>query len=175
MKKSILFFFSLFTSVSCFAQFPPGANMDGSTAISAEDPIIQAWATSGTLELGMVQINDPESGFPSIGTLDEALSMSDGVGISLGDGGVAILEFDSPIRDGEAWDFVVFENGFAVGPEYFLELAFVEVSSDGQHFVRFPAISLTDTTTSIGIIWQGSMSQVMEYLLIYPNWLMKKT
>lgn len=150
MKKSILFFFSLFISISCFAQFPPGANMDGTTAISAEDPIIQAWATSGTLELGMLQINDPESGFPDMGTLEEALGVSDGVSISLGDAGVAILEFDSPIRDGEAWDFVIFENGFAVGPEYFLELAFVEVSSDGQHFVRFPAISLTDTTTSIG-------------------------
>lgn len=150
MKKSLLSTLSLLLSVFCFAQFPPGANMDGTTAISSDDPLIQSWATSGTLELGMVQINDLESGFPDIGTLDDALSASDGICVSLGDAGIAILEFDLPIRDGEGWDFVVFENGFAAGQAYFLELAFVEVSSDGQHFVRFPAVSLTDTTTAIG-------------------------
>src|SRR5436190_1349772 len=40
----------------------------------------------------------------------------------------------------------VFENGFN---DTFLELAFVEVSSDGVHWVRFPAHSLTQTTQQI--------------------------
>ena len=40
----------------------------------------------------------------------------------------------------------MFENSFN---DYFLELAVVEVSSDGEHFVRFPATSLTQTHTQI--------------------------
>jgi len=32
----------------------------------------------------------------------------------------------------------------------FLELAFVEVSSNGNDFIRFPAVSLTQTTTQVG-------------------------
>ena len=41
----------------------------------------------------------------------------------------------------------MFENGFA---DNFLELAFVEVSSNGIDFVRFPDESLTQTTTQVG-------------------------
>ena len=42
--------------------------------------------------------------------------------------------------------FAVFENSFS---PTFLELAFVEVSSDGQNFVRFPSISNTDTSLQV--------------------------
>jgi hypothetical protein len=46
----------------------------------------------------------------------------------------------------------VFENGF-VNPanpeEAFLELAFVEVSSDGNHYFRFPPVSNTPLTTQV--------------------------
>ena len=68
--------------------------------------------------------------------------------VSLGDGGVATVTFASPIYNGEGPDFAVFENGFAIDSLYdptqtlhFLELAFVEVSSDGENFFRFPAIT----------------------------------
>jgi hypothetical protein len=48
------------------------------------------------------------------------------------------------------YDFAIFENGFPFGSgSFYLELAFVEVSSDGKHFVRFNAISNTDTTQQI--------------------------
>jgi hypothetical protein len=67
-------------------------------------------------------------------------------GILGGDGGYAILTFDEPISNGLGFDFAVFENSF---DGYFLELAHVEVSSDGIHFVRFPSVSLTDTTEQI--------------------------
>ena len=67
--------------------------------------------------------------------------------VSLGDGGFAILEFASPINDEIGPDFAVFENGF---DDLFLELAFVEVSSDGINFFRFPSISNTDTTIQTG-------------------------
>ncbi len=55
--------------------------------------------------------------------------------LCLGNGGSATLWFDPPIADGPGWDFAVFENAFAI--DVFLELAFVEVSSDGRHFLRF--------------------------------------
>lgn len=61
--------------------------------------------------------------------------------ITLGGGGSITLLFDLPIADGGGPDFAVFENSFN---DFFLELAWVEVSSDGTHFVRFPSWSLTD-------------------------------
>ena len=54
---------------------------------------------------------------------------------SLGDSGTLTLAFPVPITDGPGADFAVFENAFT---EDFLELAYVEVSSDGTTFVRFP-------------------------------------
>jgi hypothetical protein len=59
---------------------------------------------------------------------------------SLGDGGHITLTFPAPITDGPGPDFAVFENALS---EYFLEFAFVEVSSDGTHFVRFPSHTLS--------------------------------
>jgi hypothetical protein len=61
--------------------------------------------------------------------------------VSLGDGGSATLTFASPIMNGPGFDFAIFENGFDVGAPgsglAFLELAFVEVSTDGVRYVRF--------------------------------------
>ena len=73
--------------------------------------------------------------------------------VSLGDGGSAVLTFDSPICNGAGPDFAVFENGFANAQNpsvYFLEIAFVEVSSDGENFFRFPAVSYVSTETQLG-------------------------
>ncbi len=60
--------------------------------------------------------------------------------VSLGRSGSIVLEFFTPLVRGPGWDFAVFENSFS---EYFLELAWAEVSSDGETFVRFPGVSLT--------------------------------
>jgi hypothetical protein len=60
--------------------------------------------------------------------------------VCLGNRGSITLFFPHPICDGPGADFAVFENGIS---DYFLELAFVEVSSDGVNYVRFPATSLT--------------------------------
>jgi hypothetical protein len=71
--------------------------------------------------------------------------------LSLGDGGSVILTFAAPLTDAEGPDFAVFENGFFVTPgAVFAELAFVEVSSNGADFVRFPAVSATQTLTQAG-------------------------
>ncbi|MBR4596969.1 MAG: hypothetical protein IKO42_01050 [Opitutales bacterium] len=71
--------------------------------------------------------------------------------LCLGDGGSVVMTFDFAIRDGEGFDFAVFENSF---DGYFLELAFVEVSTDGEHFVRFPNLYLDDK--SIGAFAKGN-------------------
>jgi hypothetical protein len=50
----------------------------------------------------------------------------------------------SHIRDQNGYDFVVFENGFRYADNaYFCELGYVDVSSDGVGFARFPSVSLT--------------------------------
>jgi hypothetical protein len=70
--------------------------------------------------------------------------------------GQITLYFDEPIRQGRGYDFVVFENGFtsdlsletgSVAGQMFAEFGYVEVSSNGVDFVRFPAVSLTDEPT----------------------------
>ncbi|PIE73720.1 MAG: hypothetical protein CSA20_01980 [Deltaproteobacteria bacterium] len=53
---------------------------------------------------------------------------------------------ECPIVNGPGPDFVTFENGFSsrwTTPEIFAELAYVEVSSNGVDFIRFPTHSLT--------------------------------
>ncbi|MGA2323432.1 MAG: hypothetical protein ABSG22_06245 [Sedimentisphaerales bacterium] len=58
--------------------------------------------------------------------------------------GQITLSFTQTIRDQNGYDFVVFENGFYVDEnQYFCDLGYVEVSSDGTYFARFPSVSLT--------------------------------
>ena len=132
--------------------FCGAAGTEGSDAIAADSSAIVAWATACTLELGPQDISVPGSptvSYPPTGdAAGQAVgpcSMTDNLSVvSLGDGGSATLTFAKPIRNGEGPDFAVFENSFN---DTFLELAFVEVSSDGERFVRFPATSLTQTET----------------------------
>lgn len=131
--------------------YPPTDGMPGSTAIHKDSPLYVAWATGITVERGFVNITNPNlivsgSNKASFGQPSDAIGYPDGNVVSLGDAGYAILTFASPIYDGEGFDFAVFENG---GPS-FLELAVVEVSSDGENFFRFPAHSQTQTATQIG-------------------------
>lgn len=151
MLTRFLLFLFLLLSTNVQAQFPPAAGQAESTAIPADSPLFVGWASSCELELAWQDISDPGLGLVSFGEAASALGPAGENGaVSLGDGGQAILTFDPPIRNGSGWDFAVFENGFTFGnDEVFLELAFVEVSSDGQNFFRFPATSLTDTTTQV--------------------------
>jgi hypothetical protein len=67
--------------------------------------------------------------------------------------GSITLEFSRPIHNLSGADFVVFENSTLALYHYggagiggiFGELAHVEVSADGEHFVRFPATALDGT------------------------------
>lgn len=148
MRFLLLIFFTFYSTILC-AQFPPAANQEGTTAIHKDDAIFVNWATDIIVERGEQNIADDSLNFAEAGEPTLALGSPDIQSVSLGDGGSAILTFDQPITNGEGPDFAIFENGFPTQGGYFLELAFVEVSSDGVFFVRFPATSLTDTTTQV--------------------------
>lgn len=151
----------LLTSTFGFAQsYAPAANQAGTTAIHKDSSILVAWATGIELKRGYLDIADTNfmisgSNKVSFGDPSEALYQAQGSSatiVSLGDGGVATLTFERPIFNGEGPDFAVFENSFL--PD-FLELAFVEVSSDGEHFYRFPAHS--ENQFSVQISTYGTM------------------
>jgi hypothetical protein len=117
--------------------FAPRAGDSGSTAIARTDPDIVAWAS------GVDSIQYGEGVDPSWRVPQRALGPSSADTLDvvpLGRGGSATVTFDSPITDLEGWDFAVFENAF---DDEFLELAWVEVSSDGQNFARLPSVSHT--------------------------------
>ncbi len=67
-----------------------------------------------------------------------------GTPFSLGDGGSITLGFNTVISNGPGDDFVVFENGFYYQGVY-MELGFVEVSSNGSDFARMPAFCRQDS------------------------------
>ncbi len=113
----------------------PAAGQPGSTAIHRSSNAIVAWADGYTNMLYGAEVSEawktPEKALgPAEGTLYEI--------VSLGRGGQITLTFPHGIADEPGADFAVFENGFS---DDFLELAHVEVSSDGTNFVRFPNYS----------------------------------
>ncbi len=127
-----------------YAQYAGHAGTIGSTAIHKDSSAFVAWAKTCTVQRGYQDISNPSLGYASVGDSSKAIGKADGIGVvSLGDGGMAILTFSTPIVDGSGYDFAVFENSF---DGMFLELAFVEVSSDGIHFFRFPATSNSQDT-----------------------------
>ncbi len=133
--------------------FPPAAGQPGSDAIAASDIRFTTWATAATIDRGPTEIDFPESALASYGTETDAIGPADADPdspypvVSLGDGGTATLVFSQPFGDVPGPDFAVFENGFIAT---FLELAHVEVSSDGVNFFRFPSASLTPSSANLG-------------------------
>lgn len=139
MKKMFLLLSTLLLSVVSYAQFDSGVDTPGCQAVSMHDERIKTWALGVQVERGFVSGSNQV--YASYGKPSNAQGMPDSTttkAVSLGEGGTALITFDRPIVDGYGADFAVFENAFA--PE-FMELAFVEVSSDGVNFFRFPAIS----------------------------------
>lgn len=139
--------------LTLLAQFEPQVGVEGSTAIIGTSPLFVGWAKVCKATLGYQDISNPSLGLAAGGNEQSPLGKPGQNGVlTLGDGGSAVLTFEPPIANGEGADFAVFENGFqqsGTGLD-FLEYAFVEVSSDGAHFVRFPAQYTGDTTTQIG-------------------------
>jgi hypothetical protein len=125
------------------AQYHPALGQPGCIAIHKDSSVFTAWASNVYIERGMQQIGVDSLGLAWSGIDEYALGRAgENPVISLGDGGSATLQFDGILRNGTGYDFAIFENSFDGD---FLELAFVEVSSDGERYVRFPAYSETDT------------------------------
>ena len=137
-----------FLSQRAIAQFAPAAGQPGSTALRADSSCFINWASKCHVQRGLKQINLPDSGYASVGSAQSAIGQASTNGVaSLGDGGIATLTFDPPISDGNGFDFAIFENTFL---DSFLELAFVEVSTDSQSWARFPNESLSQHKTQTG-------------------------
>jgi hypothetical protein len=130
------------------AQFAPAAGQPGSTAIKKDSSIIVNWAVGCHVTRGLQDISNPGGGYASYGDSSKAIGPADGANVvSLGDAGSATLTFQSPVTNGPGYDFCIFENAFDPG---FLELGFVEVSSDGINYTRFPATCNVQNTVQIG-------------------------
>lgn len=132
--------------------FHPAPGNPGTNAIKKDSSCFVSWATGGTVQRGYLDIADTTitiggSNKASYGNLNLALGPATGSVtdvLSLGDSGIATLSFNQFIMDGPGYDFAVFENGFM---DDYIELAHVEVSSDGIHFFRFPSTSEVQTAT----------------------------
>ncbi len=138
---------------------PGFVGSDGLGVVSPNNivnPIFEAWATGfinyqptpdvlpewQTPEKTLGPVTGAFDGIASLGELTEQ-QITDGVLP-----GQITLTFDRAIINGDGADFAVFENGFGFADtgNLFAELAYVEVSTDGINFVRFPSISLTEDT-----------------------------
>lgn len=123
---------------------------EGCTAVRFDSSLVVAWATGCVVERGPVDIVNPDGPHAFYGSDSMAVGPAGSnnlVSVSLGDGGTAVLTFGEPICNHPGPDFAVYENSFN---DFFLELAFVEVSSDGERYVRFPATSLTPDSVQVG-------------------------
>ena len=128
-------------AASCLIAGPyaPAAGQPGSTAISKDDAAIIGWATAWRNYQAGANVASTWR------TPEKALGISNGDEfdiVCLGDRGQITLLVDGVITNGSGPDFAVFENAVSDG---FLELAFVEVSSNGTNFFRFPNRSLTSS------------------------------
>jgi hypothetical protein len=137
-------FFIFVATLTCAiaGPYPGAAGTAGSDAVSKDDPAIKAWA-SGHLDYDWGANVSSTWRIPSKAYGAATEDVFDIV--CLGDSGKITMYFPHPIKDGAGADFAVFENSFS---NTFLELAFVEVSSDGTNFFRFPNDSLTPSATN---------------------------
>lgn len=160
MNKLVLFV--LFTNFFLgFSQsYAPAPGFSGSSAISKDSSCFVAWATGVQVTRGSIDNSTPTLTYATFGQESNALGTAEGDGtsvVSLGDSGIAIVTFGTPIKNGTGPDFAVFENGFA---DDYMEFAHVEVSSDGLHFVRFPSHSETPVISQLDNFMFGDCRMV---------------
>lgn len=163
--KSIIGFFAFTFALSMigFGQTSPASVF--SNAIHCDSNIFVHWAHEAVVNRGLTQAGSPELGVASFGDSSAATGKADNNVVSLGDGGSAVLGFPFPIQNGEGADFAVFENAF---DQQFLELAHVEVSSNGIDFIRFPDISNTQNAVQIETFGTLDADQIHLLAGIYP-------
>lgn len=122
--------------------FPPASEDGECEGIDGSDDIFVAWATAVDKTYG--------------GGVSEQWRTGSYV---MGNGGVFIYTFDSPISDGKGPDFAVGENAFRNDSSklIFAELYYVEISSNGTDYLRFDNVSLTTDTAAYLAIDPGKV------------------
>ena len=117
--------------------FDGAAGTAGSLAISKDSSSLTNWATGYQNYVVGTDVDakwqTPENALGKAG--DSVYDI-----VSLGNGGSITMTFGGSIYNGAGADFAVFENSFG---DTFLELGFVEVSSNGSDYFRFPTFSFT--------------------------------
>ncbi len=127
-----------------FASFnDPAGRVTPANIVRWAETVID-YSPSATISSGF---DDPTAALGPVGGALVSLGDLDAAQIAGGDApGSITLELRGSAFDGPGADIAVFENaGFAsfFAPEHiFAELAYVEVSSNGQDFARFPSTSL---------------------------------
>ncbi len=151
------------------------------------NPIFRGWATdveeyapSDDEWIGSGVWNDPSKALgPATGDNFDIVSLGDLDATEIAAGtqpGRVTLVFDNAIRNGRGYDFAVFENAFvslyntgggSVAGEMLAELGYVEVSSNGADFVRFPSVSLTPGP--VGMYGTIEISDIHNLVGKHPN------
>jgi len=148
------------------------------------NPIFRAWATSVVSYAPAAGVDtlwaDPSKALgPVTGDNLDIVSLGDLNRSQIDNNqppGQIIVAFNETIRNGNGYDFVVFENGLicqfntsggSVAGQMFAELGYVEVSSNSKDFVRFPAVSLTPA--SVGPYGTVEISNVYNLAGKHPN------
>lgn len=142
MKKLCAITAVLFAANAHAGPFAPAAGQTGSTAIYKDSSLFTEWANGWTNYIPGTDLDT------SWETPQKALGKAVGDSydvVSLGNGGQITLTFDHPISNGNGYDFAVFENSFS---DNYLELAWVEVSSNGKDFYKFNNYSYTPAAVS---------------------------
>jgi hypothetical protein len=148
------------------------------------NPIFRGWATI-VVSYGPAAGVDGQWGDPNK-ALGEVTGNSSDI-VSLGDlsrqqidsnepPGQITLSFDETVHNVNGYDFAVFENGLislsstlqgSIAGQMFAELGYVEVSSNGKDFVRFPSVSLTGV--AVGRYGTIEISNVYNLAGKHPN------
>jgi hypothetical protein len=128
---------------SAAGPFVPGSEYEPFEPVNMNSADIVTWATGWKDYIFGAEVDAQWR------TPEKALGKAEGTSydiVCLGRGGSITMTFEHGIKDGDGWDFAVFENSAIFDEETglgFLELAYVEVSTDGICFVRFDNVSLT--------------------------------
>jgi len=137
----------MMTSIaSAEGPFVSGTTCEPFYPVDKNSPDLIAWAT-GWEDYSVGSHVDAEWRTPEK-ALGPAVGDSYDI-VCLGRGGSITMIFENGIGNGDGWDLAVFENSFS---STFLEFAYVEVSSDGVHFVRFDTISFQDEVGEYGLV-----------------------
>ncbi len=137
---------------------PIAGFVDGGSTLN---PVFKGWATRvvdyspanpGTIDVAW---GDPTKALGAVtGEHFDVVSLGELTKAQIASGvapGSITMGFNMKITNGAGYDFAVFENAFPRSYEIekdvfldlvFMELAYVEVSTDGVHFARFPSTSL---------------------------------